>query len=235
MTLERAANWCLFSGILFLSACSQESRDELPSALEEKMSVEVIQSTSDQPDQVVIDSKPTEEAVARTEPLLPKSAFKSVEWIDLMPKADLDAILNPPSYITDVEEGAVNDVIGGPFDGVFETDPDDRYQRALVSTNIVPEMNGQAIRLPGFVVPLEFDDDQTITQFFLVPFFGACIHVPPPPPNQIILVNATEGIQVDALYDPFWISGVLTTDLVENELATAAYTLDMQHFEIYSE
>jgi len=112
---------------------------------------------------------------------------------------------------------------------------DDRYQQALSSTRIVSEMDGKAIRIPGFIVPMQFDDEQNITQFFLVPFFGACIHVPPPPPNQIIFVNYPKGLKVDELYDPIWVSGILETSLVQSELATAAYSIQMQWFEVYSD
>ncbi len=166
---------------------------------------------------------------------LPKSAFKTIEWTDLMPKDDLDALLNPPSYITDVEDGSAEDQISSQIQNAIAAASDDRYQQALVSTRVVPEMDGQAIRVPGFIVPLEFDDKQTITQFFLVPFFGACIHVPPPPPNQIVFVEYPEGLKLEALYDPFWISGIVKTSLTENDLATAAYTLKMQYVEDYTE
>lgn len=166
---------------------------------------------------------------------LPASAFKTVEWVDLMPKEDLNALLAPPSYVTDVEDGSFEDEISNQIQNALGAASDDRYQQALVSTRIIPEMEGQAIRIPGFIVPLEFSDEQTITQFFLVPFFGACIHVPPPPPNQIIFVNYPKGLKLDALYDPFWISGVLKTTLVENEMATAAYSMQMQSFEAYTE
>ena len=166
---------------------------------------------------------------------LPASAFKTVEWIDLMPKAELDALLDPPSYITDVKDGSLEDQISSQIQNTITAARDDLYQQALVSTNIIPQMDGQAIRIPGFIVPLEFDDEQTVTQFFLVPFFGACIHVPPPPPNQIIFVDYPKGLKLSALYDPFWISGTLKTSLVENEIATAAYSMQMQSFEAYSE
>ena len=170
----------------------------------------------------------------KLEKKLPRSTFKTVEWTDLMPKEDLDALLNPPSYVTDVAEGSIEDQISNQIQSALAAANDDRYQQALVSTRVVSEMNGQPIRIPGFIVPLEFDDEQTITQFFLVPFFGACIHVPPPPPNQIIFVEYPEGLKLEVLYDPFWISGVLKTSLVKNELATAAYSLLMQHFEDYT-
>ena len=110
---------------------------------------------------------------------------------------------------------------------------DDKYQQALQSVNVRGEIDGKAVRVPGFVVPLEFDDNQVITQFFLVPYFGACIHMPPPPPNQIILVNYSTGLELDALYDPIWISGMLKVSLTENSLGRSAYSMDMHMFEPY--
>jgi len=164
-----------------------------------------------------------------------KGAFKTVEWTDLMPESDLIALSNPPDYINEVEDGSFEDQLNDQFQNTIDTPIDDRYQQALVSTSVIDELNGKSIRIPGFIVPLEFNDDQTITQFFLVPFFGACIHVPPPPPNQIILVNYPKGLKLNALYDPFWISGVLKTSLQENDMATSAYSMDMQEFELYQE
>lgn len=176
------------------------------------------------------------DAQANVKPMnLPESAFKTIEWTDLMPKEDLDALLNPPSYITDVEDGSFEDQISNQIQNTLAAASDDRYQQALVSTRIVPEMNAQAIRVPGFIVPLEFNDQQLVTQFFLVPYFGACIHVPPPPPNQIIFVNYSKGLKLDSLYNPFWVSGMLKTSIVENETATAAYTMQMQSYENYTE
>ena len=94
---------------------------------------------------------------------------------------------------------------------------EDSYQLALVSTRIKPEMDGRAVRIPGFIVPLEFDGEQIITEFFLVPYFGACLHMPPPAPNQIIHVNYEKGLELEALYDPFWITGILSASLVKND------------------
>lgn len=167
--------------------------------------------------------------------LLPLSDFKTVEWADLMPKEDLEALLNPPSYVTDVEDGSMEDQISNQMRNTIAAASDDRYQQALNSIDVVPEMNGKPIRIPGFIVPLEFNDDQTITQFFLVPFFGACIHVPPPPPNQIIYVNYPQGFKLDVLYNPIWVSGVLKTSLVENNMAVAAYSMEMHYQELYKE
>ncbi|MCP3908901.1 MAG: DUF3299 domain-containing protein [Oceanicoccus sp.] len=152
-----------------------------------------------------------------------------------MPQADLDALLNPPEYLANIEDGSAEDQISSQISSSIAAAKDDRYQQALVSTNIRPEMNGRGIRIPGFIVPLEFSDDQVITEFFIVPFFGACIHVPPPPPNQIIHVKYPKGFKLEALYNPFWLSGVLKTTLIENDMATAAYAMEVHLVEEYAE
>ncbi|WP_423893630.1 DUF3299 domain-containing protein [Candidatus Pelagadaptatus aseana] len=161
--------------------------------------------------------------------------FETIEWTDLMPEEDLEALLNPPSYITDIEDGSAEDQISSQLQSTIAAAQDDRYQQALISTNIRPELDGKTVRIPGFIVPLEFNDDEVITEFFLVPFFGACIHVPPPPPNQIIHVTSQEGLKLTALYDPFWISGILSASLKENDMATSAYAIDMMNYEPYTD
>lgn len=160
--------------------------------------------------------------------------FDTLEWDDLIPQDDLNALLNPPGYIDDIEDGGFEDDIGSEIKNFLDTASNDRYQQALVSTNIIKDLNGRAVRIPGFVVPVEFDEE-IITEFFLVPYFGACIHSPPPPPNQIIYVQAAKGLKLETLYDPFWISGKLSTTLVENFMATAAYSLEMASYEAYTE
>ncbi len=216
-------------GSLLLLACGKPVNNNTSETPDTTPAKQEVATTTVEPKN---DSQAPLEAVL---PTLPASAFKTVEWVDLMPKEDLDALLNPPSYVTDVEDGSFEDQISSQIQNTLAAAGDDRYQQALSSTRIISELEGQAIRIPGFIVPLEFDDEQTITQFFLVPFFGACIHVPPPPPNQIIFVNYPKGLKLHALYDPFWISGILKTTLVENETATAAYSLEMQSYEPYTE
>jgi len=168
--------------------------------------------------------------------------YRTIEWTDLMPKDDLDALLNPPEYLSDIPDGSVEDQIASQMQLAIEQASDSRYQQALVSTRVVPSFDGQAIRLPGFIVPLEFgggqqfgDGQQQVTKFFLVPYFGACIHVPPPPPNQIVYAEYDKGFKLDSLYEPFWLSGTLSTTLIENDMATAAYTIKVDRLEPYTE
>ena len=160
--------------------------------------------------------------------------FETIEWPDLMPPEVLAILLNPPEYIAEIEDGSAEDQISSQIKSSVDQSEEDAYQQALVSTDVNEDLDGAMIRIPGFVVPLEFDEEQTISQFFLVPYFGACLHMPPPQPNQIILVNAPKGIQMSALYDPFWIEGQLSTSFQENDMATSAYAMQLQRIEPYS-
>jgi hypothetical protein len=163
------------------------------------------------------------------------SNFEEIEWTELMPAEDLEALQNPPDYIMDIEEGSAEDKVVNQGEKPTDMFFDDEYQRALLSTTVVSEMDGKAIRIPGFIVPLEFNDDKTVSQFFLVPFFGACIHVPPPPPNQVIHVTSTNGVKLENLYTPHWVSGVVNSVFIENEIATATYAMDAVDVEVYWE
>lgn len=161
--------------------------------------------------------------------------FKTIEWVDLIPPEVLEILLNPPSYIAEIEDGSAEDQITSQIKNTLAEEEEDAYRRALASTDVNPALNGQKVRIPGFVVPLEFDEEQTISQFFLVPYFGACLHMPPPPPNQIILVEAPEGVQMSALYEPFWLEGEVSTTITENDMAKSAYAMELHSLSPYSE
>lgn len=86
------------------------------------------------------------------------------------------------------------------------------------------ELVGKTVKIPGFVIPLE-GDSETTTQFLLVPYYGACIHIPPPPTNQIIFVDAPDGTSNQALWDVVYVSGTLNIENNSTDLADAGYTL----------
>ena len=89
---------------------------------------------------------------------------------------------------------------------------------------VVKALDGQSVSLPGFVVPLE-GDSELITEFLLVPYFGACIHVPPPPPNQIVHVTIKGGVPIDSLYDAIVVTGTISTQTWSGEIAQVGYTM----------
>jgi len=89
---------------------------------------------------------------------------------------------------------------------------------------VVSELNGKRVRIGGYVVPLDFDATK-VTEFLLVPFVGACIHVPPPPANQIIYVKSAQGITLKGEFDPVYVTGTLTTEGQFTGLAETGYSL----------
>lgn len=89
---------------------------------------------------------------------------------------------------------------------------------------IVSELDGQRVRIGGYVVPLDFEAT-SITEFLLVPFVGACIHVPPPPANQIIYVKAADGFQITEVFDPVYVTGKMEAKGAVTGLAEAGYTI----------
>ncbi len=78
-----------------------------------------------------------------------------------------------------------------------------RKQRA---TAINQELAGKQIKIPGYALPLEYDGKK-VTEFLLVPWVGACIHTPPPPPNQIVYVSLAQGFEVRSRFEPVWVIG----------------------------
>lgn len=173
--------------------------------------------------------------LALTSPLFARDKYEAIDWVDLMPEDDLEALMNPPEYLNEIEDGSMEDQISSQLLGALENAADDRYQQALTSARVKPEYDQRPIRLPGFIVPVEMNEQQLVTEFFLVPFFGACIHYPPPPPNQIIYVTAPDGVAQQNLYDPYWVEGTLTTTLTENEVAVSAYAMKADNIELYTE
>jgi len=171
------------------------------------------------------------ESVEQTESV--NIEYRDIEWTELIPDNDLQALMNPPSYLDFIEDGSEEDQI----DGLKQSSPvngtPDRYQQALVSVEVKEEFDKQKVRIPGFVVPLEFNDNNVVTTFFLVPFFGACTHEPAPPPNQIIYSEFEPGKKLDDLYEPVWLTGTLHTSTVSNELATSAHSMIVDSINLY--
>ena len=104
---------------------------------------------------------------------------------------------------------------------------------AMQSAPVVPELDGNMVKIPGYVVPVEAQGHE-VTGFFLVPYFGACIHMPPPPSNQIVYVEFEPGTQVENLYDAIWVTGKLSTETKQHELATSGYKMEAFQIEPYT-
>jgi len=80
-----------------------------------------------------------------------------------------------------------------------------------------PALDGVRIRMPGYALPLEYDG-KIVTEFLLVPWVGACIHTPPPPPNQIVYVKSDKGIEKAGRFTPVWVTGEMTIESATKSL-----------------
>ncbi len=97
-----------------------------------------------------------------------------------------------------------------------------------------PALVGQAVRIPGFVVPLE-DTKDGIKEFLLVPYFGACVHSPPPPSNQIIHVLPRSAVKNLRSMDAVWISGTLAQVKTDSYMGAAGYRIEAVSVEPYTQ
>ncbi|MFD2231331.1 DUF3299 domain-containing protein [Alkalimarinus sediminis] len=113
-----------------------------------------------------------------------------------------------------------------------------KRQHAMEAVN--EDLNGQKVRLPGYVLPLEMDGLK-VTEFLLVPYVGACIHEPVPPANQIVLVKFAPGVEVNGRFTPVWVQGKMITQFGITELnlmdgsadIPRSYTLNADVIELY--
>ena len=94
------------------------------------------------------------------------------------------------------------------------------------------EKDGQRVKIPGYVVPLDDDTDQA-PEFLLVPSPQACIHVPPPPPNQMILVRMGGGNIPKRSWGPVWIKGMLQIQQTDSPFGKTAFKLIGEDAEKY--
>ena len=137
--------------------------------------------------------------------------FREISWDDLIPKG-----WDPMKSFKDM--GAVSD-----FDPRAQK-MYDRLREIWDNAPTVPSLAGQPIRLAGYLVPLDEAKDG-IREFLLVPYFGACIHTPPPPANQIVHVRTQKPLTGLRTMDAVWVSGTLGLDRSDSAMGTSGYTM----------
>lgn len=144
----------------------------------------------------------------------PASAgYKEKTWDDLMPKN-----WDPMAPLK-----------GLKLDNLKDGDPRaiealEKIRAAWNNAPIEPALDGERIRIPGFVIPLERAGNN-VSEFLLVPYFGACIHTPPPPSNQIIHVRISKPLANMRTMDTMWVSGVMHAGKIDTEMGQAGYQL----------
>jgi len=138
-----------------------------------------------------------------------------IKWDDLVPKG-WDPMKDLPG--------------GGNIGLLNDGDPKaqdmlNKLREAWDNAPTVAALDGTSIKLPGYLVPLD-ETKAGISEFLLVPYFGACIHTPPPPANQIVMVVPTKPLQGYRSMDTVWVRGTLRTARTGSPMGTSAYRLE---------
>lgn len=158
-------------------------------------------------------------------------------WEDLMPEGSLEELIRQQDEFYEMLQRryAAN---AGPlseaqsFDEIEEGSEWD-FMPQFGDFEVVEDLDGELIKIPGYVVPFDFDPRQRHREFLFVPYMGACIHTPPPPPNQLIFVRADPAIQVEDIWAPYWLEGTLSAEENYHEMGDAAYALSLSSLEPY--
>ena len=157
---------------------------------------------------------------------VPSGEARALGWEDLV----------PPDFVPPVDPTI--DMTTAELDKLFDgSDESNRrlaeIDEALSYAPVNESLDGELVTLPGYVVPLEFDGQTRLEEFLLVPYFGACIHTPPPPANQIVMSRLEETTEIENTWEPVQLRGVLRTETSTTALAETGYTMDVIAIEPY--
>jgi len=147
----------------------------------------------------------------------PKTALaatpKEITWDDLLP------VGVPYSEI--IGEGELDEV-NDTWNPIYDEN----------ATKLNESLDGSYIKMPGFIIPFDIGV-KGVTEFMLVPYTGACIHMPPPPANQLVMVNAKTPWPSDDLWNPVWVIGMMRMQLQSTDLGQTGYAIVADQMEVY--
>jgi hypothetical protein len=152
----------------------------------------------------------------------PTAPIREIKWDELVPKG-----WDPTQSFRTRSAGIVSDADPRAWKLMKE------FRVILNNAPLVDSLNGATIRIPGYVVPLE-TVRRELKEFLLVPYFGACIHTPPPPANQVILVHPDKAVAGFHTMDTVWVSGTLHAIRQESFAGISGYTVDAAAVERYA-
>ena len=147
----------------------------------------------------------------------PKTALaatpREITWDDLLP------VGVPYSEI--IGEGELDEV-NDTWNPIYDEN----------ATKLNESLDGSYIKMPGFIIPFDIGV-KGVTEFMLVPYTGACIHMPPPPANQLVMVNAKTPWPSDDLWNPVWVIGMMRMQLQTTDLGLTGYAIVADQMEVY--
>ncbi|MEP3440924.1 MAG: DUF3299 domain-containing protein [Sulfitobacter sp.] len=137
--------------------------------------------------------------------------YIDLNWTDLIPEGEVAA---PP--------------------GIEALMPHDETMTMSVrqppSSGVRNDWNGEVVRIPGYIVPIDYSGTG-VTAFILVPFVGACVHVPPPPANQLVFVTTADPYESSGMFEAVNVVGMFGTASTSTQLADIGYSLSADRIE----
>ena len=174
-------------------------------------------------------AEPSPQATSPTHPLGGKPADakpapgqpRVISWEELVPK-DWDPM---------------KELKGMDLSKLDDSDPraNEMLMKLQEAANNAPTntaMNGVEVKIPGFIVPLE-ENKGEVTEFLLVPYFGACIHTPPPPANQIVHVVSPTPVKGFRTMSAVWVYGTLRAARETTSMGVSGYAMELARMEAY--
>jgi hypothetical protein len=143
------------------------------------------------------------------------TAYKEIDWDQLIPEGWRKKVM--------LDLGRMQQFANAPDGDPKAEQAYAKLKKTWDAAPIVKSMIGQRVRIPGYVVPLDAERMQS-SDFLIVPYFGACVHSPPPPANQIIMIIPPKGTLTRTM-DAIWVEGVLGEQRTFSEAGTSAYVI----------
>lgn len=159
-------------------------------------------------------SVPDETAQTLT-PVDPAIVAETISWIDLIPDEDLD-------ILEAMRDGSADPSLVAQFSGQSP------IAEQMGTFNAVESLDQSVIRMPGYILPLDYQTQGEAREFLLLPYHGACVHYPPPPPNQIVYLRSEEPVEYSSLWEPIWVEGRIEIERVDTDLAAMTYAMTVR-------
>jgi uncharacterized protein len=151
-----------------------------------------------------------------TKPKPKPNELQEIDWRDLLPE-------NERKHYSPNAPAPVHGTLGEGGPPALQT----------ITTTVNPDLDQARVRMPGFIVPLSQNKEGIVREFFLVPYIGEDIHVPPPPSNQMVYVRSATGIEAEAVHEAYWVTGKMRVETRTTPLGTSAYSLVAEKIEQY--
>ncbi len=149
-------------------------------------------------------------------------------WEDLIP----DDFVQPENPLMSMTQEEIDKLLDGSEESNAEMA---RLEQEFYYAPVVDELDGQRIKIPAYITPLEFDGQDEVKEFLLVPYVGACLHTPPPPANQVLHAISPKMVKNPGMYEAVWAIGTIRTETVKSVLVESGYKLEVENVIPYTE